>query len=780
MVSPTLLGRVPARAFVFAPGVPPRDRYEEERFRDRLRSALRAAAGLGVALRLDWDSGPRGTLRLTVPDAPGGAWFRHVLAPAYGHDRWRPVRPGERSDEGTLRLGALAGSNALPLPFAVDRPPWCEVVLQGLSAAPSGVTVEWDVEPGAIPPPVGRLEPSEPSGPVRSVPLTAPERAVRDRTDERRRGAVWVVRVRLRATRVGFEPSPLAIDQVGRLIEAATRLEGGNGIRFVRPVPLLRRRPPALLFSEPELVGLLPTPWAHVPPSRPQVPVRPGLPVARTGMGERVCLPVEPDEGRHLVVLGETGMGKSTLLTRALTAAVSRGSVVVLDPVGDVGRRFLSGLEASARARAVWISPTHSPLGINALSPEGPAELRGGPGPVPNELVAALRRVRGQRYSEGGFWGPRIEEVLHAALTLARSIPDGTLVDAYELVAAEACGTGRRPSARHERALRSFEARVADRPEEVAGARRVLGEVARDPVLRTMLCAPSARYRLREALRPGAITVVTAEAGTVGESTARAFLGLELALLWASLLARPSPTKLFLALDEAQWYAHDALLELLRLGRRANVHVLTTTQSLRSLPEEVREALLTNAADLVLFRGDPESAREFARWRSDLTVDRLLQLERGQAAFLLGKASAMEFGRTEPLPPVPEAEERLVEVARSSAERWGAPGPGDPEGEAHGTPVDLLERLRTHIESARAAAAPGAAQVELGRLREECAATPEALRRLGGDLKAAGVLLRSYASPHGTVWELAPPVPAGPAERAGDAAPRGSPAAGQE
>lgn len=768
--SPTAEGTPALRSYRFVSRHPPRLADEERRFRTELAAALRIAGGLGCGFGLTWESGRTGGALLELFDPVGASWVRQALLPAYALGQWSPApviawpRPPAR------RYCALAGPTALPLPFSVDRPPWSETVLLGLSAAPAGVMLEWRARPAGWTLPVGAptlraREPRPDTALERPAPPPALEREVRDRVEERRQGLPWRL---TGALRVAAAAAPDAVERVAGLVAAATRLEGGNGIRFVRPIPALRRGPPAMHFSEAEIVGLLPSPWTRAA-AGPDGP-RPldSLTIGRGPDGRPARLPIDPEQGRHLVVLGETGMGKSSLLIRLAAQATRRGAVILLDPVGDTGRRFLAALDTDTAARAAWISPTESPVGMNALgrirlaphAPDGSGER------TLHELVQALRRVRAQRYLDGGFWGPRIEEVLGRTLTVAAGLGGGTLVEAHALLADEEgvplpAPESLRPAVH---ALRAF---ARERPEEVAGSRRVLGEIAHNETLRRLLCDPRPRFDLGAAVGPGAITVITADAPAVGESTARYLLAIDLALLWSELLARPVPTKVFLVLEEVQWYAHESFLELLRLGRRGNIHVWAATQSLRSLGEDLREAVLTNVSDLAIFRGDPEEARAFARWSPELSVERLLALPRGHAAILVGKGVDLAWAVTAPLP-----EERAGAATRDrirdrTRERFGGPeapdgpspvpGPRVPEPSATGPDPPRTEggAAREVLLALREAARIDGPPLPLARLRSVLALSETELRVLGSRLRREGLLQARVDGSEGPAWQFA-------------------------
>jgi hypothetical protein len=757
-------GRLPAdRRWRFRPRLHPATLEDERKFHLAAQSAIRIAAGLGSAWSVRVLSGPLGGLFVELDGPTGRAWFRHAVAPAYSAGQWT-IEPASSSAAAVpRRFGALVGPMQLPLPFAVDRPPWMDTLLAGLAAAPGGVELEWRLVPGPIPQvpvPVPEDPSPAPDGraPMRTPPPSQLERSSRDLVAERRHALLWTGQVTL-----GAPPGVMdaQVDRVASVVAAGTRLEGGNGLRFLRRLPAWRPRAPELLLSEPELVGLLPSPWARAAGGSNEG-TGGGLAVGRDLSGRPVRLPLEPDQGRHLLVLGETGMGKSSTLLRMMAEATHRGAVVLLDPIGDTGRAFLGGLGPAQATRTTWVSPTEAPLGVNALGPGPPggSDPEGRRERAVAELVMALRRVRHQQFTEGGFWGPRIEEVLGRTVSLAARLPSGTLAEAYALLGDEPLEVevpeALRPGVA---SLRSF---ARERPEEVAGSRRVLGEVVGRPLLRRMLCERGGRFGLAEAGRPGAITVVTGEAPVVGESTARYLLAVHLALLWSELLARGEPVKVFVALEEAQWYAHEGLAELLRLGRRGNIHVWTTTQSLRSVDEPLREALLTNSADLLVFRGDPEEARDFSRWSRELTPERLLALPRGHAALLLGKGNRIEWVTTSP-PPAPGSGATVRESIRvRSLERFGpTPGPpADLDGSTGSGPSRQTAPAPSRIAVLALLAVAAAGRdtpwaVSLERLRRVSGAGEAEIRAAGARLKSMGLLTGRSSGPDGALWELA-------------------------
>ena len=738
----------------------------------RVLDALRAAAALSVDVELTWSSGDGAAVTLSVRDRASQRWVEQVLLPVFGPGRWRRTGPCEAAFATAgprAWYGVLGGSRTSAL-SQEDPRPWCETALRGLAALPTSRRVIWRLRAagtGRGGQSDGPLEPSPVPPGYRLRGLTEPERADRDRRERRRRGPIWLVQLTVPGA-AGLRESA---DPLCRLLSVASGRDGDARLEFRPHREWIRARPPELVLSEAEIAGILPAPDTTYR-ARPEPRVAGlGLSIGPDSAGGVAELPCEPDQGRHLALVGETGMGKSSLLLHLAAQATARGSVVLFDPVGDTARRFLARLRTSERSRVVWISPVRSPVAIDLL-----ASLReGGVGSAASDrslsdLVDALRRVRAARYADTPFWGPRIEETVRAALAAAASIPGATLDDAERLLTAATGRMGPVPPEARE-AVDALRERVRSRPEEVDGSRRLLHELTGRSALRRLVGARAPTLRVGELVQSDRITVISGDALAIGESAARYLLAVHLALAWSSRLRLPSPPKTFLVLDEVQWYAHEALSEMLRLGRRTNLHVWMATQSLASLPEGVREAVRTNVADLVVFRGSPEDARDLARLTPALTVESLSALPRGEAAVLLGKGEHVGFVRIPSVrPPSPEAARAAEDAAIEASKRFWPSEASPPSEET------IPEPDGRHPEGASPPAKDGGGQralalvlwagfldsgaertlrVRLEALREHADPAGAEVRALGRRLQEAGLLVANDRDASGSYWDVA-------------------------
>ncbi len=761
-----------------------RRRAEEESFHERLAATLRAGHGLAASFALRLTTGAEPRLLLSVGSSPAHRWVDRTLTRIYGTSQWRRTHPSSVAARGGPWVAARAYSWPQPLRAVTDGAALTDVLALSAATVAPGAFLEFELTPLPDPGPswwqgvLPRLpaSPTPARGWGRPHPARAPEPARSELSDVRPvRPLFWA----LRATIGAEDPdrSPDSLRTVVRAFERASRGNLGNGLVF-RPLRSFQRWwARDFPVSEEELVLLLPGPECPCGPARPR-PTPGGLRLAfgRSRAGTVVGPEVEPDQGRHLAVLGETGMGKSSLLVSLSVRTSRNAGLVLFDPLGETAEAFLQEIAATSEVRPIRIDPEHSPLRTNALEGVGPSE-----GDAVrserrlNDLVHAFRRVRAGRYVDSSYWGPRIEEMLTRALSAAAAFPHGTLTDAHTLLATGARLHRDLPSEAMG-PVRELGDRIREHPQDAEGARRLLYEVVRSPVLERMLCAREPELLPGDLVAPGTVVVLSGNASRVGESTARYLLSTYLALLWSELLSRRVRSKTFIVLDEAQWFSHESLAEMLRLGRRANVHVVLATQAVASLPESVREAVWTNVADFVAFRGSPDEAREFSRVAHGLPPEEILSLPRGQAAVLLGKGEAVEWVHSARLPgsaELPDGRRRLGPGLSPGDETPSRPESGPLPRATRGPPrepsaeVDHEEEVFRRLRALAGAAGAGTVlRVPLCDLRPDGDTDGRAVRSAGSRLGRSGALLGVERTDRGRVWVLAIdriPPPRGPA-----------------
>ncbi len=193
------------------------------------------------------------------------------------------------------------------------------------------------------------------------------------------------------------------------------------------------------------------------------------------------------------------------------------------------------------------------------------------------------------------------------------------------------------------------------------------------------------------------------------------------------------------------------------------MHIWAATQSIAALPEGLREALVTNAKDVILFRGSPSDAR-FARDELGLPPeDSPMTLARGEAFAFLGKSSYIRrFRMRTPSASLGQSalEGRYVRLVDQSRPFWARQQPphraitsvGPTHPPSSETPFKDI--LLTLFAGATAMGAEHEFQVSVSLVRVLFQGNEELTRSFGRFLVHNGVLIRTLRSGKIRWWVL--------------------------
>jgi hypothetical protein len=532
-------------------------------------------------------------------------------------------------------------------------------------------------------------------------------------------GPRWAVTIRYAVTAPAHDGQEHPAERArlrGRahaLASAAALYTSGHNYLARRPL----RHPAALLQSRrigrghlmsiPELAAL-----AHLPldPAVPglaragarAIPPPPAIPTpgpgtrplgeADAGIPRKVAVATE-DARHHLHVIGETGVGKSTLIATMVLADAHAGrGALVIDPKGDLINDILDRLPAEAGPRTVLFDPGDAgpPPSLNVLG--GPEAVL-----VVDHLVGIFRKV----FLE--FWGPRTDDILRSAcLTLAGR--DGmTLADIPALLGDA--------SYRHDITVSVTDPVLKgfwDWYESLSDAHRgfITGPLMNKlrafllrPFVRATVSASTSSFDMAAAL-DGGLILCRLPKGELGEDTTRLLGSVILARAWQTATHRArtgqaSRRDTCLYIDECHNFLSlpHGMEDMLAEARSYRLSLTLVHQNLAQLSRELREGISANARNKVFFAMSPEDAHTLERHvLPALSGHDLAHLGDFQAAarLLSGGASQPAFTlRTLPLPPaIPGRAAQIRVAARRAAGASAArqqrdnapdrtPGPGD-------------------------------------------------------------------------------------------------------
>ncbi len=414
----------------------------------------------------------------------------------------------------------------------------------------------------------------------------------------------------------------------------------------------------------------------------------------------------------HLLAMGPTGVGKSTVLLNLIAADISAGRpVLVIDPKWQLIRDIVERAVPQVRIDDVVIidpaeAKTGKVVGFNPLN-VGDRD----PDVVVDGLVAVLREV----FHDG--WGPRTEDIIHSALlTLARvgtnrKLPF-TLIDLPRLLADERFRRGIIGEVMDDPGLASFwSGYLAMSPgaqaQAIAAPMNKLRQYLLRPSLRSILGQADPPFRLRDLFKDNKVVLVPLNEALIGPITAQLLGSLIVAETWSATMERaseadPSSRPATVVIDEVQQYLHlpVSIDDALSRSRSSGVGWHLAHQHRAQLPASTRAAIDTNAKSKIIFQLlDPDDAYALAKQAPSLQAVDFLSLGQYQAYANLtsgGAPSGWALIRT--LPP-PEPTGLGKEVRSRSHDRYASSIPRPPHGpssESHscGAERDELGRKR--------------------------------------------------------------------------------------
>lgn len=239
---------------------------------------------------------------------------------------------------------------------------------------------------------------------------------------------------------------------------------------------------------------------------------------------------------RHLVVLGKTGTGKSTLLERLILSDIEQGyGVAVLDPHGQLCDAVLAGIPR-CRTNDVIVfdaADVAHPVGFNPLHCD---RIQDRP-LVASGVLGAFKKL----YPD--FFGPRMEHVFRNALLACVAAPGMTFVHLQRFL----CD----PAFRRQVVKRGDDPLVRQfwlkefagmphrlQAEAVSPVQNKVGAFVAHPILRNIVGQANARLDMRQAMDAGRILLCSVSKGKIGDDSSALLGSLLITALQIAALSR--------------------------------------------------------------------------------------------------------------------------------------------------------------------------------------------------------------------------------------------------
>lgn len=322
------------------------------------------------------------------------------------------------------------------------------------------------------------------------------------------------------------------------------------------------------------------------------------------------------DRGRHLYIIGQTGVGKSGLLELLTISDIfSPYGFAVIDPHGDYALNVLKRIPADRANDVIYFNPadTDFPIAFNPMEVQDP-KLRTH---TASELIGVLKRMFES-------WGPRLEYILRYSLLALLDYPDATMLDITRILTdkkfrQEVLKYVNDPVVRNfwEIEFASWNDKFA--AEAVAPVLNKVGAFTANPLVRNIIGQPKSSFNIRQIMDQRKILIVNLSRGLVGEDNA-ALLGallvtkIQLGAMSRADIPASERAPFYLYVDEFQNFATDSFATILSEARKYGLNLTVANQYIAQMSLEVRDAVFGNVGSIIAFRMGVDDARSMQRY----------------------------------------------------------------------------------------------------------------------------------------------------------------------
>jgi hypothetical protein len=325
---------------------------------------------------------------------------------------------------------------------------------------------------------------------------------------------------------------------------------------------------------------------------------------------------LQPDRLSHMYVVGQTGVGKTTLLGRLAREDFDAGrGLALVDPHGDLVEALAAHMPSTGANRAVYLNagdPTQ-PFGYNPLRRVRPDKI---PLAV-SGLLETLKKI----WPEA--WGPRMEHVLRNSLYALLERDGSKLPDILRLYTDEEYRKAVTGRVSNETVRRFWQDEFEHYPprlkaEACQPIQNKLGALLSDPMLYRILVEPKTDIHFRELMDEGAVLLVNVSKGRIGAESSLILGSLIVSTLGLAAFSRAERDEqmrrpFFLYLDEFHNFTTLMLANMMSELRKYGVGLVLAHQYLHQLEPAIRHAVFGNAGTIIAFRVGAEDATFLAQ-----------------------------------------------------------------------------------------------------------------------------------------------------------------------
>ncbi len=320
------------------------------------------------------------------------------------------------------------------------------------------------------------------------------------------------------------------------------------------------------------------------------------------------------DRGKHVYVIGKTGMGKSTMLENMAIQDIQNGEgIAFIDPHGSTAEKLLDFIPQDRLKDVVYFAPfdTDFPVGFNVMEDVGYDKRH----LVVSGLMGALKRIWVDA------WSARMEYILQNTLLALLEYPDSTLLDVNRMLTNKTFRLAviEKVSDPIVKAFwtEEFAAFTDTYTREATPAiQNKIGQFTANPLIRNIVGQAKSSFDLRKIMDEKKIFIVNLSKGRMGETNASLLGSMLTVKIYLAAMSRADepPARMnilprfYFYVDEFQSMMNEAFADILSESRKYKLALTLANQYIEQMEEEVRDAVFGNVGTLIVFRVGPFDA----------------------------------------------------------------------------------------------------------------------------------------------------------------------------
>src|SRR3990167_6616520 len=390
------------------------------------------------------------------------------------------------------------------------------------------------------------------------------------------------------------------------------------------------------------------------------------------------------DRGKHLYVIGKTGMGKSTMLENMAIQDIQNGEgIAFIDPHGATAEKLLDFVPHERIKDVVYFAPfdTDHPIGFNVMEDVGYDKRH----LVVSGLMGALKRI----WEDA--WSARMEYILQNTLLALLEYPGSTLLDVNRMLINKEFRKAVVEKI-NDPVVRAFWveefATYTDRytQEATPAIQNKIGQFVANPLIRNIVGQPKSSFDMRKMMDEKKILIVNLSKGRMGETNASLLGSMLVVKIYLAAMSRADEPearmvrlpRVYFYVDEFQSMMNEAFADILSESRKYKLALTLANQYIEQMEENVRNAVFGNIGTLICFRVGPFDAEVLTTiFEPTFMAEDLVGLGIGQIylTLMIDGVGSPPFS-AETLPPIekPPASYR-DDVIRNSRERYSRSRP---------------------------------------------------------------------------------------------------------